>query len=88
MMVSYSIFEHEHIMPTFRYVERVSEDYKVFLRGAEIPVYTCRISKYPFNRVWPGEQRPFPQSEVVSYVNLVSDEPVFLHARLFSRCFT
>ena len=72
-MVSYSRFEHEHIMPNFRYIENISEDYQVFLNGKEVPVYTCRISKYPFNRVWPGEQRPFTQTEVVSYVNLVSD---------------
>lgn len=81
-MVSYSRFEHEHIMPNFRYIEKISEDYQVFLNGEEIPVYTCRISKHPFNRVWPGEQRPFTQTEVVSYVNLVSDEPVELTVKI------
>ncbi len=55
-----------------------SRDYRVWLGGTEVPVYTCRISSYPFNRHWPGHQRPTEQSEVVSFVNLVSDEPISL----------
>ena len=81
-MISYSRFEHAHIMPTFRYVEQRSGDFKVFLNGEEIPVYTCRISKHPINREWPGEQRPFTQSEIISYVNLISDEPVELTVKI------
>ena len=55
-----------------------SAAYRVWLNGTEVPVYTCRISAYPFNTWWPGHQRPLAQSEVVSFVNLVSDEPVSL----------
>lgn len=75
-MFSYSKFEHKYTKssPNFKYVEPLSDDYKVFVNGEEVPVYTCRISKWPFNRVWTDHQRPFDQSEQASYVNLVSDE--------------
>ena len=77
-MFSYSEFEHNYTksLPNFKYVEPISEDYRVFVNGKEVPVYTCRISKWPFNRVWTGYQRPFDQSEQASFVNLVSDEPL------------
>ena len=53
-----------------------SKAYRVWLGGQEIPVYTCRISAYPFNTWWPGHQRAIEQTEEVSYVNLVADEAV------------
>ncbi len=75
-MYSYSKFEHTYTKSCFKYIEPISEDYRVFVNGEEIPVYTCRISKYPFNTVWPGHQRPFEQSENASFVNIVSDEEI------------
>ncbi len=77
-MFSYSEFKHDYALSQFKYVEPISDDYRVFVNGSEIPVYTCRISKYPFNRVWPGFQRPYDQSEQASYVNIVSDEEITL----------
>lgn len=77
-MFSYSEFKHDYELSHFRYIEPISDDYRVFLNGEEIPVYTCRISKFPFNRIWPGFQRPFDQSEQASYVNIVSDEEITL----------
>ena len=74
-MISCSQFEHtnyEH--ETFRHSLVKSNDYKVFLGGEEIPVYTCRISAYPFNCVWKGHQRNIDQTEEVSFVNLVGNE--------------
>lgn len=73
-MYSYSKFEHHYAKSFFKYEEPVSKDYRVFVNGEEIPVYTCRISAYPFNRVWTGFQRPVDQTEIASYVNLASDE--------------
>ena len=55
-----------------------SKDFRVFVGTREIPVYTCRISAYPFNRWWPGHQRSIDQSEEVSFINLVTDEAVTL----------
>lgn len=56
----------------------ISPDYRVYVNGKEIPVYTCRISAYPFNTWWPGHQRELNQTTPVSYVNLVSDEAIEL----------
>lgn len=62
--------------------EKISEDYKVKVNGEEIPVYTCRISKYPFNRFWPGYQRSREQTVEASYVNLISDEELNLEVTI------
>ena len=77
-MIAYSRFIHHYTKSYFKFKEPLSGDYTVFLGDEEVPVYTCRISKYPFNRVWTGYQRPYEQSEGASFVNLESDEPVTL----------
>ena len=74
-MFDFSVFEHTWPVG-YPYDVPVSPDYKVYVNGTEIPVYTCRISKYPFNTWWPGHQRYLDQTEQVSYVNLVSDEAI------------
>lgn len=74
-MITSSVFEHNY-SNSFRYREAVSDAYEVFLNGEKIPVYTCRISKIPFNRAWPGHQREINQTELASFVNIVSDEKV------------
>ena len=50
-MFSASKFTHHYTKSVFKYTEPISGDYKVYVNGQEIPVYTCRISAYPFNRV-------------------------------------
>ena len=75
-MVTYSTFKHEWTKSIFSCNVPKSKDYKVYVNGEEIPVYTCRISSYPFNTWWPGHQRPVNQSEIVSYVNLITDEEI------------
>ena len=75
-MVTYSTFKHEWTKSIFSCDIPNSKDYKVYVNGEEVPVYTCRISKYPFNTWWPGHQRPINQTDLVSYVNLVADEEV------------
>ncbi len=81
-MFSYSKFEHGYDKSYFKYTEPLSEDFEVTVNGESVPVYTCRISKYPINRVWPGEQRPSTQTELASFVNLVSDEPISLTVKV------
>ena len=75
-MFTYSTFKHEWTKSQFPCVVPTSKDYKVYANGQEVPVYTCRISAYPFNTWWPNHQRYVEQSEVVSFVNLVSDEEI------------
>lgn len=75
-MVSYSKFEHSNSPFDRKYTEKTSRDYRVFVNGEEVPVYTCRISKMPFNRPWPGYQRAIDQTEVASFVNIISDEAI------------
>ncbi len=81
-MISNSVFKHNPTKFIFEYEEPLSADYRVFIDDKEVPVYTCRISKIPFNRVWPGHQRPIDQTEIVSFINLVSDEPVHLEVEM------
>ena len=75
-MITHSTFKHEWTKSIFPCDVPNSKDYKVYVNGEEVPVYTCRISKYPFNTWWPGHQRPVNQTDLVSYVNLVTDEEI------------
>ena len=77
-MVSFSKFPRYDTGTLFKFDEPLSKQFKVFLNGEEIPVYTCRISKYPFNTVWPNHQRSIDQTDIASFVNIVSDQAVTL----------
>ena len=75
-MFSFSVFEHKTEPYGFKIVEPISKDFRVFINGQEAPVYTCRISKYPFNRFFPGYQRSIDQTELASFVNIISTETI------------
>ena len=77
-MFTYSSFEHNYDLNIFKIDSPLSEDYVVRARNEQIPVYSCRISKNPFNVWWTGHQRNLDQSELCSYINLVGDEVVTL----------
>ncbi len=77
-MFTYSKFTHDYDKSFFKYEEPLSPHYTVTVNGEDVPVYTCRISKYPLNRVWTGYQRPGNQTEIASFVNLISDEPLHI----------
>ncbi len=78
-MFTYSTFNQDYNRSQYKYTEYIevrSREYAVTVNGQDVPVYTCRISQCPFNRAWPGFQRSGEQSELASFVNLVSDEPL------------
>lgn len=52
--------------------------YKVKWKNEEIPVYFARVSKIPFNTVWPGHQRPIDQTEESGFILIESDGEVTL----------
>ena len=84
-MYSYSDFKYNGKDLCDIFDVPLSDAFKVKLCGKEIPVYSCRISAYPFNTWWPGHQRPVNQTELVSYINLVSDEEIELSVQPLSK---
>ena len=46
----------------------LNDDYDVSLDGCKAEVRACRESRIPFNRSWPGRQRPIDQTERASYL--------------------
>lgn len=89
-MFSFSTFTHHNEKSKFNHIEHVSNDYTVTVNGKEVPVYCCRISAMPFNRVWPEHQRNLDQTELCSFVNLVSDEELTIEVkpnRAFNKAF-
>lgn len=52
------------------------QDYTVKINGQVVTADTARVSAYPFNRRWPGHQRPIDQSELNNFVSFSMDEPV------------
>ena len=59
-----------------------SRNYKVYINDKEIPVYTCRMSKFPMNQEWRGYQRPIEQSEIHSFVNIIGNETISVKVKI------
>lgn len=59
-----------------------SDYYKVLVDGIDTPVYKARISKYPFNRRWPGFQRPYSQTAPAHYINITSNGKISLEVTI------
>ena len=53
-----------------------NDDYTVTINGQPCDVRECRVSAIPFNRVWPGRQRDFSQSESAAFITFSGDEEV------------
>ncbi len=62
--------------PDFHTYRPFNDDYAVTLDGKAVEVRACRESRIPFNRVWPGRQRPLDQTERASYLALEADGSV------------
>lgn len=57
-------------------IEPRSTVYTATLNGQEGNIYNCRVSAYPFNRRWPGYQRPLEQTQIAGMLSFISDEKV------------
>lgn len=51
-------------------------EYTVKINGQKVETNTCRVSKEPFNRRWPGHQRQKEQSELAAFVLAETDQPL------------
>ena len=51
--------------------------YTVSINGKEVTLDSARVSAFPFNRRWPGHQRSLDQTELVNFLSLETDEPLF-----------
>lgn len=87
-MISYSTFTY-HEKSLYPFKEELSQDYRIYIGGEEVPVYTCRVSEFSFNTVWPGypgHQRPVDQTVPASFVNIVADEDVTIDVEPLIPC--
>ncbi|MBR5757110.1 MAG: hypothetical protein IKX88_00750 [Thermoguttaceae bacterium] len=74
--LSFATFaDAETIIPAVPDSEAVYPDFEVRIDGVEAPVWQCRVSAIPFNRVWPGYQRGLDQTELAGFVTWETDAP-------------
>lgn len=69
------IVRAEVAVPTVPEGERIYPDFQVWVDGKEAPVWECRVSAIPFNRVWPGYQRDIAQTELAGFATWETNEP-------------
>ena len=50
-------------------------DFEVSVNGESAPVWQCRVSAIPFNRMWPGYQRSLDQTELAGFATWETDAP-------------
>ena len=55
--------------------------YRVKVNGVECAVHKARVSAIPFNRPWPGYQRPVEQSELAAFVCFEANESVVMEVQ-------
>lgn len=72
-------------VPVFDDPKDEKTDYAVTVDGKSIKCRRCRVSKMPFNTVWPGHQRPVEQTEVDSFISFDMDSPADVGIKLARR---
>ncbi len=56
--------------------EPIFEKYAVKVNGEQAQLHCARVSKMPYDTVWPGCQRPLDQTETASFLRVEADEPL------------
>ena len=64
----------------------LNDDYAVSLNGRKVEVRACRESRIPFNRYWPGRQRPLDQTERASYLAFEAEGAVMCRVKPKWKC--
>jgi len=55
-------------------LDEICNRYAISVNGKQVDAITTRVSAMPFNRYWPGAQRPLEQTERTSYICFLSRE--------------
>ncbi len=56
--------------------EKISNEFEIKLNGKCVEAFSARVSRIPFNCIWPGHQRPLDQTEEAPFITYASDEKV------------
>ena len=59
----------------------LNTDFEVKINEIPCEVRECRVSAIPFNRPWPGKQRPYNQSESAGFISFSADEKVEIRVK-------
>ena len=54
----------------------VWDGFSCTLNGTPAAIHEARVSAYPYNRTWPGQQRPLEQTELAGFLSVEADEPI------------
>lgn len=63
-------------IPVFPVGQQVYEGCSVSINQRKAKIYSARVSAMPFNRGWPGQQRPLEQTEMAGFLSFETDEEV------------
>ncbi len=62
--------------------EPLPEEYSVKINGTPAPTDAALVSRFPFNRRWPGHQRTLDQAEPAQFLSMSADEPITVELTL------
>ncbi len=68
-------FLADPVLPRIPDGEPVSRLYSVTVNGAPAPLWEARVSAVPFNRPWPGRERPVSQTEMAAFLSAELSTP-------------
>ncbi|MBR5679746.1 MAG: hypothetical protein IKX19_03765, partial [Clostridia bacterium] len=64
------------VIPAIPDGEPASDLYTVTVNGTPAPLWEARVSAIPFNRPWPGQERPIEQTEMAAFFSAEMTAPV------------